>query len=233
MSFFTCTISLSKFSLSCLSILITSILNPVSGRLIVSTLFSSFLEFCSILSFRICFFVSSFWLPLCTFFYLLGRSALSPSLGRMALCSRCPVGPSGAVSLITWAWCSRSVPCVGLCVLLLWLSLDCAVIMSVGRTDPPVDRPWELAMITVFELLCGGWPHRVGFTPMVSGASQDHPLGVVLVEQIRWFSVVVWSQQLSVLGRGLVQTKASCCLWPAPDYLSGPTKQSKVGRCLC
>lgn len=37
---------------------------------------------------------------------------MSPSLGRVALRSRCPVGPKGTVSF-TWARCSRCIPCVG------------------------------------------------------------------------------------------------------------------------
>ena len=32
-----------------------------------------------------------------------------PSLDRVALCSKCPVGTSGVVSLITWGGCSRNV----------------------------------------------------------------------------------------------------------------------------
>lgn len=37
---------------------------------------------------------------------------MSTSLAQMALCSRCPVGSSGAVSLITCARVSGHVPCV-------------------------------------------------------------------------------------------------------------------------
>ena len=44
---------------------------------------------------------------------MLGRPALSPSLFMVAFCSRCPVGLSGPVSLITCDRCSRNVPCVG------------------------------------------------------------------------------------------------------------------------
>ena len=57
-----------------------------------------------------CFIVSLFWLPHCVCFCVLARSAMSPSLGRVALYSRCLVRPSSAASLTTWAGCSRRVP---------------------------------------------------------------------------------------------------------------------------
>ena len=43
--------------------------------------FVLFLEFCSVLSFRTCFFVSLFWQPLYTCFYALGSVTMSPRLG--------------------------------------------------------------------------------------------------------------------------------------------------------
>ena len=45
-------------------------------------------------------------------FYLLGRSVMSPSLGRVVFSSRCPLGPSGAGSLMNQATCSSNVSCV-------------------------------------------------------------------------------------------------------------------------
>ena len=42
---------------------------------------------------------------------------MSPGLGRVALCSRYHVGPSGTVSLVTCAGCFKYVPSVG-CVFL-------------------------------------------------------------------------------------------------------------------
>ena len=63
--------SLLKFSLSSPTLHLiehpyNSVLNFAPGTLPVSILFSSFfLEFCSVLSFGACFFVSPFWLPLC------------------------------------------------------------------------------------------------------------------------------------------------------------------------
>ena len=106
-------VSSSTLPLSSLSILITSVLNSASGRLLVSTLLSSFSEFCSVLSFGPCFLVSSFWQPPCVCFYILGRATISPSLGGVALSSRYSAGPSGTVSPITRAGCSTCAPCVG------------------------------------------------------------------------------------------------------------------------
>ena len=49
----------------------------------------------------------------CLFLYVVLSRAMSPSLGRMVLYSRCSVGPCGTVSLVTRAGCSRCVLCVG------------------------------------------------------------------------------------------------------------------------
>ena len=78
-----------------MSILITSLLNSEFGRLSPFYLVLS-LEFCSVLSF-----VSSFCLSPCVCFCVLGRSAMSPGLDRLALCSRHPRGPSGTDSLVS------------------------------------------------------------------------------------------------------------------------------------
>ena len=63
------------------------------------------MEESSVLSFGACVFFSPFWLPGC-----IREICYDSSLGRVAVCKRCPVGPSGAVSLITWAGSSRNVP---------------------------------------------------------------------------------------------------------------------------
>ena len=74
-----------RSSLSSLSILITSILNSVY-RLFFSILFSSFSGvFYSVLSFGLCFLVSSFWQPTLSprfgvCFYVLGRAIYHPGL---------------------------------------------------------------------------------------------------------------------------------------------------------
>ena len=65
-----------QFSLSSLSILITSVLNSASDRLFIYILFSSFSGVWSVLSFGPCFFISSFWQPPCVCFYVLERAAM-------------------------------------------------------------------------------------------------------------------------------------------------------------
>src|SRR3712207_7774960 len=42
-------------------------------------------------------FISSFSLLLCDYIYVLGRSAISPNLGDVALCRRCLMGPSNVL----------------------------------------------------------------------------------------------------------------------------------------
>ena len=59
-----------------------------------------------------CFFVSSLQLPFCACFYAVNRFAVTSRLRGVAFCHRCPEGPNGAVSLIAWVWCSKSVPCL-------------------------------------------------------------------------------------------------------------------------
>lgn len=55
-------------------------------------------------------------------------SAITSSLCELALCSRCPVTPSGAV-WITWVGCSRDITCVGhvasLVVIESWMLVTC------------------------------------------------------------------------------------------------------------
>ena len=70
-------------------------------------------------------FISLFCITFGVFSYILGRSAPSPSLEGVALCRRCPVGPSGTIPLVTIARCSRVIPCVECVCLLLWLGLNC------------------------------------------------------------------------------------------------------------
>ena len=77
-------LSSSTFPLSALSILITSVLKSISSRWLVSFCLVLFLEFHSFLLFGTCFFVSSFWQASCVCFYVLGRAAVFPSLGRVA-----------------------------------------------------------------------------------------------------------------------------------------------------
>ena len=76
-------------------------LNSLSGRLLASISFSFFPGEFSCSFIWDLFFVFSFWLLACVCFYVLNRAATSPSLGRVALCIKCPVGPSGTVSPVT------------------------------------------------------------------------------------------------------------------------------------
>ncbi|KAF6293094.1 hypothetical protein mRhiFer1_009010 [Rhinolophus ferrumequinum] len=107
--FFMLAISLLNYSLRSLSILITIVLNSVSGRLLASILFSSF---CGV--FSCSFFGGHAFLcllilaaSLCCF-YVLGRSATSPSLGQWPYVVGALWRP-GTVSLVT---CSRGISCV-------------------------------------------------------------------------------------------------------------------------
>ena len=76
-------LTLLRFSLRSLGILITSVVNSVPSRLLVSILFISFsgVLFSSLIWNG---FVSSLWQPPCVCFYVLGRTAMSPGLGRVA-----------------------------------------------------------------------------------------------------------------------------------------------------
>lgn len=150
---------------------------------------------------------------------MLGRSAISPNLGRVALCSSCPLSPVSAVSLITWAGCSRIVPCV-ICV--------CSPVI----VEPCLLLACQWVELTLRMTACENWPHPqhrtlrcewvsshgVGFTPVDFGACQDHLLSVLLVSLTVWCSVVVRSWRPSVL-RSLEelqcrQRSATVCVWP-------------------
>ena len=63
------------------------------------------------LLFEIYFFASPILAAVCVCFYVLGRSAMTPGLGRVPLYST--MGINGPVSLIILAGCFRDVPCVG------------------------------------------------------------------------------------------------------------------------
>ena len=71
-------------SLNSLSVLVPSVLNSASDRLLTS-MFSSFSGVLSCALLGTYFFVSSFWFPLCVCFCVLVRLAISPSLGKALL----------------------------------------------------------------------------------------------------------------------------------------------------
>ena len=145
-----------KFSLSFLSIFITCFGILYLVDYLPSFYLVLFLEIFPVLLFGACFFVSSFWLPLC--FCRLSRSSMSPSLVRVALYSRCPVGPSDANSLITWAGCSWNVICMH------YVCFDCCwTIHTWGRPSSWQTVRSSPAWTAVHELLCRRWPHKAEF----------------------------------------------------------------------
>ena len=81
---FTSSFILWPYSISSLSVLITTVLNCASDRLAIFVRLVLFLGFCSALSFGPCFFVSSIWQPPCVCFCVLGRAASTWCLGSVA-----------------------------------------------------------------------------------------------------------------------------------------------------
>lgn len=176
--------------------------------------------------------VSSFSMTPCICFYLFGRSATSPNVDKGALCRRCPVEPSGAVSLVIWAWCSRGVHLVGLCSLLLQLSLNYRWHVSRSR--------WPSGC------LAGDW---LWLQRTSSYARTDPREGVPLaIESTFWVcrlwsclgGALVWAEAChcvcwfwSLLGVALVQVKVSHCLCQSWSLLVEATKWSAVGCRLC
>ena len=72
--------------------IITTVLNSASDRLLISILFSSFSG--------PCFFVSSFWQLPYVCLCVLGQALMTPCLGSVAQYSRSPIGSSGTASPI-------------------------------------------------------------------------------------------------------------------------------------
>ena len=126
------TVCLCKFSLSpslplltVVTILMTIILNTLSGKLLSSHLVL-FLMFLSLALVYKNSFLFSFCLCVCL--YALGRSATAPVLERVGVCSRCPVGQ---FLLVTRARCSGVSPVCAVCILLLCLDHSCALVGAV------------------------------------------------------------------------------------------------------
>ena len=165
-------------SLSSLSIYIT-IVNSISGLLFASISFNYFSEDFSFSFICGMFLFLSIWLPLCVCFCVLGRSAMSSSLCRMALCIRCLMGPSGAVS--------RNVLCVYSYYRWILIAVCPCVGGSILRLAYSEDWPQ-----LVYEILCGCWPHKVELSPAGFGACWDLLLDVPLVELIGSCSDIVW-----------------------------------------
>ena len=157
------------------------------------------LEFCSVLSFGPCFFVASPWLPLCVCF-LNSRASMSPnlSLGKMALYTKYPVGPSGRASLVPQAECSRCTPPhqAGYMhppiVVEPWL-------LSVRGIYPQADQLQGLAVTTAEGLLCRDQPHGTRLISMGLWYLLICPLSLSIVEVVGWCISTVWICPLGAL----------------------------------
>ena len=148
---------------------------------------------------------ASFYLFLC-----ISRLAMTPSLCRVTLFSKCPVGPSGTVSTIAWSGYSRSVPCVCYVSPPVVLSLDCFWAICVWG------QPSAWLAVKNDKLLCKGWPHEGEFTLAGYCACQDLLLDLALMlseagHHVCWF----WG----LLGGTLVQMNIRYCLWLAMGNL--------------
>ena len=90
----------------------------------------------------------------------------SLELGRVVLCSRCPMRLSSTASLITQAGHSRcTLPLTPIVWAVCTSCCSWALIVagtSVGGTYPQANQLWGLAVTTVKNQLCKGPPHRAG-----------------------------------------------------------------------
>ena len=147
----------------------------------------------SVLSFGICFFVTTFWWPLCVHFYVLGRTAASPGLGGVALCSRYSVGSSGTASPINhWAYqvSPRShADCVQSLVLESWLFLVCQWKVFTLRPISCIYGLWPPT--TVEDHLCRGPSHKIELTSAGFGVCWACPLSVSFMGVVLWHGLKV------------------------------------------
>ena len=86
---------------------------------------------------------------------------MSPSLGRCPYVVGVLCSFSGTFSRTSWIRCSKNV-LWGLCVPSCCSWALIAFVTSVGMIDPQARRLWGLSMTTVYDLLCGHWPHILG-----------------------------------------------------------------------
>ena len=160
---------------------------------------------------------------------------MSPSLGRVALCSRCPVGPSGTVSLFTWAGGTGNVPFVGYMtppvVVEFWLLLAHSCVGLTLRLAGCEDWSWPQCLSC-----CAGADHT----------KQNSLQQGLLPAKISLWIYCLWSQldpllMLSkaacwlwgLLGGTLVLVNGRHCLWLALSNLCGAKMWSMVCGCLC
>ena len=151
-----------------------------------------FLEI-SLVSFGTFFFVSRFWLPLFVCFYVLARSALTPSLSGVVLCSRwCSL-------LDHLIWMLQEFPLCGFCGPSCCNSIWIAIGSFLYGIAPQGGWLWDSTLITVCELLCRSWSHEAVFPSAGFGVFQDPSLNMLLVKLIGSYSDLVWSSPLGVL----------------------------------
>ena len=188
-----------------------SVLNFVSSRLLVSILFSSF-SGVFVLSFGTCFFVSSFCLSTYVCFYLLGRTAMSLGLGRVPLCSRCPVGSSGIAYLIIQSRCFRCAsPCAPSSCSWNLIAIGTSMVGIYTWLIVCEDLPWPLWWIC-----CARHnPTEQYLVQQGSGACWVCPFSVSLMKVVGLCSSMVWSYSLGSEDSWEVPAKISCCLCPA------------------
>ena len=215
-----CKFSLRTYILppSSLNILIISVLYSVSGRLLPFCLLL-FVEFFPVISFGECCWSPPFGRVPVFFFYVWGRSEKSTSFVRVGLCGRCPVGYSGAVSLVIWARCFRALLCVG-CLIFPVVALT-TVYTSVGWNDSQADWLWKLVVTTV-DVRAIVW----AMTPQNGiHCSQDlvpADLTLWLCHLWKWLGGSLVLSEISycvcvlgLLGRALVQPQINWCLCPS------------------
>ena len=224
--------------LSLLSILITSVLNPASGKLSPFCLVLS-LEFYCVLLFETSF-VSSFWLPPYVCFCVLGRAAMSPGCIKWLYIVRVLWGP---VAKSPWSLSQVLQVCP---MYRLWVPFCYSwALISVGRSVGGGIYSQEnwlqvLAMSTVMVLLCRSWHHGAGVSLLGSSAGFLCHLWKWLGDTLVWSEVghqVSWFWAL--LGGVLIQANVSHCLCHAWWHLVWATKWCADGlhlywawRCL-
>ena len=201
--------------LSSLSILITNVSNSVSGKLLVSILFSSF---SGVFSYSFAWDIFLCLLILAAFmclFLCISRSAISTSLDSAALYSRYPVCPVG-VSCIDHVRPPFVVE--------PWLLFACqwvGLTLRLTGCEDWTQLPWEL---NTWSRIC---PCRVlvlmetTLWVLMGGASLWYKAGC----QVCWF----WS----LLGRAQMQTEVSHCLCSAQGHLVGAMGCFSLGSSLC
>lgn len=122
---------------------------------------------------------------------------MAPSLSSAVLHNRCPVIPSGRVSLITLVGCFRGVSCMGCMCLLV------------------VVEPWLPLLHQLMDWPSGWLAVRISHNHSIWAAVQDltcsgicpirfwclpRPLfRSATMEWIRWYAVVVWSLPAGIL----------------------------------